>query len=75
MKKDKNIKNTIIAVGGGLVLIIIGLFTDYTLSIGGFFAIPQWATIVVGILLIVGWFILHRLPNKYNENGNSLKKE
>ena len=61
----KNIKGTIYVVGFGLLLIFMGLFTDYTLSISRL-AIPQWATTVIGVVLIVGWIILNLLPDKHD---------
>jgi len=73
MKKHK-IKDTIFIVLFGLGLIAMGLFTDYTLSIKRL-VIPSWLTVVIGIIVIIGWFALDLLPDKYDENGNPLKKE
>ncbi|MFA6992955.1 MAG: hypothetical protein WC269_06860 [Candidatus Gracilibacteria bacterium] len=73
--KKKEVLDSIIIVLFGLGLIAMGLFTDYTLSIGKIITIPSWLTIAIGIIIIIGWFILSRMPDKYDEEGNPLKKE
>jgi len=69
----KKTKNTIFVTLFGLALIIIGLFTDYTLTIFHI-TIPKWLTIVIGIVLILGWFTLNALPDKYDKDGKPLEK-
>jgi hypothetical protein len=62
--KDKGTKGTIIAVIFCLSLIAIGLFTDYTLAMGGK-PIPQWQIIAIGIIGIIGRLIYIMIPDKH----------
>lgn len=70
----EDLKITIIIVLFGLGLIAMGLFTDYTLSIAKI-ALPSWLIVGTGIFVIIGWFILNMLPEKYDKHGNPLKQE
>lgn len=53
----------------------ISWYTDYTLVIFKIITIPQWFLPIIALVLIIGWFVLLKMPEKYDENGNPLDKK
>ena len=72
--KKEDIKDSIFIVLFALGISAMAWYTDYTLVIFHI-TIPQWLLPIIAIALVIGWFILVRMPDKFDENGDPLKPE
>jgi len=72
--KKKDIKGAVLVVGAGIILIGVGLFSDYSLTIIGW-EIPQWGTVVFGVVVIVSWAAMGFFPDKLDDNGDPIVDE